>query len=53
MREFAPGRTFTGHNGAPHKPMEANELLSAKLDFEARDSSIDELESMLQLLTDV
>ena len=53
MRDFAPGKDLTISKPRPYRKPSADAKLQALLDFEPRESSIDELESMQQLLTDV
>ena len=53
MRDFAPGRIHTEKEANAQPTHKDNEKLAAALGFKKREASIDELESMLSLLTDV
>ena len=53
MRDFAPGCSFTGKEAKKFAQFPVNPKLCEVLGFQPKESSIDEMESMLQLLTDV
>jgi hypothetical protein len=53
MRDFAPGCSFTGKEAKKFAQFPANPKLFEALGFQPKEASIDEMESMLSLLTDV
>ena len=53
MRDFAPGRIHTNKPATSLQEYPENEKLVTALGFKKREASIDELESMLSLLTDI